>query len=76
MISYFVRYRGASHDPAAFHAYYESRHADILRGFPAIRSLVLHTPVAWADPFPVKPGGSANDIRYRSTRRCARSTRP
>jgi hypothetical protein len=59
MISYFVRYRGAFPDPAAFHARYESRHADILRGFPAIRSLVLHAPVAWADPFPVKPGGSA-----------------
>jgi uncharacterized protein (TIGR02118 family) len=59
MISYFVQYRGSFPDSAAFHSYYETRHADILRGLPAIRSLVLHTPVAWADPFPVKPGGSA-----------------
>jgi EthD domain len=59
MISYFVRYRGSSPDPVAFYGYYENRHADILREFPAIRSLVLHTPVTWADPFPVKSGGSA-----------------
>jgi hypothetical protein len=79
MISYFVRYRGSSPDSAAFHSYYETRHADILRGLPAIRSLVLHTPVAWADPFPVKPGGSALvaqmifDTAGVSTPRCARS---
>ena len=59
MISYFVRYRGSSPDPDGFHAYYESQHAYILRQFPAIRSLVLHRPVAWTDPFPVKPSGSA-----------------
>ena len=34
MVSYFVRYRGASPDPEAFHAYYETRHVPMLRQFP------------------------------------------
>ncbi len=59
MVSYFVRYRGAAADPAAFRGYYETRHAEILRRFPGIRSLVLHHPLPWNDPFPVRPGGSA-----------------
>ncbi len=59
MISYFVRYRGAAADPAAFADYYATRHAAILRGFPGIRSLTLHEPVAWSDPFPVHPDGTA-----------------
>jgi len=58
MVSYFVRYRGASADPAAFRAYYETRHAAVLRDFTGIRSLALHQPVAWNDPCPVKPGGT------------------
>ena len=58
MVSYFVRYRGASPDPAAFTGYYKSRHAAILRQFPAIRSLILHCPVASHDPFPVRSGES------------------
>jgi uncharacterized protein (TIGR02118 family) len=72
MVSYFVRYRGSSSDADAFHMHYETRHAAILRQFPGIRSLVLHRPVAWSDPFPVQRGGtfllaqmqfdSANDL--------------
>ena len=58
MVSYFVRYRGVAADPAAFVGYYSDRHAAILRRFPGIRSLILHTPQAWSDPFPVKPAGS------------------
>jgi uncharacterized protein (TIGR02118 family) len=58
MMSYFVRYRGASPDPKAFQAYYESQHAEILKQFPNIRSLILHRPAAWTDPFPVRPGKS------------------
>lgn len=58
MVSYFVRYRGASADPVAFRAYYETRHAALLRDFTGIRSLVLHEPVAWSDPCPVRPGGT------------------
>jgi len=58
MVSYFVRYRGSPADPERFHTYYETRHADILRQFPAIRSLILHRPVDWSDPFPVRPGNT------------------
>ena len=58
MVSYFVRYRGSSASPEAFHAHYANRHAEILRRFPGIRSLVLHRPAAWHDPFPVKHGGT------------------
>ena len=58
MVSYFVRYRGSSPDPAAFLAYYRERHARLLKEFPAIRSLVLHTPAASHDPFPVRPAGT------------------
>jgi uncharacterized protein (TIGR02118 family) len=58
MVSYFVRYRGASSDPDAFHSYYETRHATLLRCLPGIRSLVLHRPASWSDPFPVEPAGT------------------
>lgn len=54
-VSYFVRYQGRPGDPAAFLDHYRTRHAAILRDFTGIRSLVLHTPVPWADPFPVNP---------------------
>ena len=56
MVSYFVRYRGASANPAAFQAYYETQHAQILKQFPDIRSLILHRPTAWTDPFAVRRG--------------------
>jgi hypothetical protein len=58
MVSYFVRYRGSSPDPEAFQGHYETHHAEILRQFPHIRSLILHQPAAWTDPFPVRRGGS------------------
>src|SRR5438094_3228695 len=58
MLSYFVRYRGSSSDPDAFYAHYEGQHAAILRQFPNIRSLILHRPAAWTDPFPVRRGES------------------
>ena len=56
MVSYFVRYRGSSADAEAFHGHYETRHSALLRQFPNIRSLVLHRPAAWTDPFPVRRG--------------------
>jgi len=56
MVSYFVRYCGASLSPATFQGYYEARHAEILKQFPNIRGLILHSPAAWTDPFPVRPG--------------------
>ena len=58
MISYFVRYRGTSPEPRAFVEYYETQHASFLRRFGNIRSLVLHQPAEWADPFPVVRGGT------------------
>lgn len=58
MVSYFVRYKGAAADPAAFVNYYSQRHAPILKRLPGVRSLILHTPQAWTDPFPVRPDGS------------------
>ena len=78
MVSYFVRYRGASPSPAAFQAYYETRHAEILKQFPDIRSLVLHRPAAWTDPFAVRRGETMLLAQMQfdsvaiSTRRCAR----
>jgi uncharacterized protein (TIGR02118 family) len=59
MISYFVRYRGAATDPADFIEYYAKHHAPILKEFTGIRSLSLHEPVDWHDPFPVDPDGTA-----------------
>jgi hypothetical protein len=70
MVSYFVRYRGSAADPSAFVSHYRDHHTAILRGFPHINSLVLHTPVAFRDPFPVLPGGTAllcaDDVRQPS----------
>jgi uncharacterized protein (TIGR02118 family) len=59
MVSYFVNYRGAAGDADEFNAYYETAHAKILRDFPKIRSLVLHRPAPWTDPFAVNRGDSA-----------------
>ena len=58
MVSYFVRYRGSAPDPEAFSRYYETQHAGLLQKFPNIRSLILHRPADWHDPFPVNRGGS------------------
>jgi uncharacterized protein (TIGR02118 family) len=58
MVSYFVRYRGTAADPIAFASYYETYHAPILRRFPGIRSLILHQPVRFNDPFPVRDDGT------------------
>jgi uncharacterized protein (TIGR02118 family) len=45
-------------NPEAFREYYETRHAEILRKFPNIRSLILHQPARWSDPLPVLRGES------------------
>lgn len=58
-VSYFVRYDGALSNPAAFEHHYAGPHADILRAFPGIGSLVLHRPVDWRDPAPVVKGESS-----------------
>ena len=54
-VSYFVRYQGKPDDPAAFLDYYRRTHAGFMRAFPGVRSAILHHPVSWTDPVPVKP---------------------
>jgi len=54
-VSYFVRYEGQAESPEAFLLHYRVHHVPILAHFPGIRRIVLHTPTAWQDPFPVKP---------------------
>jgi uncharacterized protein (TIGR02118 family) len=54
-VSYFVRYEGHAQDFEQFLAYYRERHAPILASMPGMRRIVLHRPIAWHDPFPVKP---------------------
>ena len=56
-VSYFVRYQGTPADRAAFDAHYAGQHAALLRNFPGIRSLILHSPAAARDPFPTNDGG-------------------
>ena len=53
--SYFVRYEGHAADPEAFLARYREHHVPLLERFPGIRRIVLYTPAAWRDPFPVQP---------------------
>lgn len=54
-VSYFVRYEGQAEDPQAFLSYYRARHVPILARLPGVKRIVLHTPAAWRDPFPVRP---------------------
>ena len=54
-VSYFVRYEGQAESPEAFLTHYRDHHVPILAGFPGIRRILLHTPIKWSDPFPVKP---------------------
>jgi uncharacterized protein (TIGR02118 family) len=53
-VSYFVRYEGTAEDAGEFVRYYREQHAAILGRFPGIRGIVLHTPIEWRDPFPVR----------------------
>ncbi|MBL8663435.1 MAG: EthD domain-containing protein [Candidatus Odyssella sp.] len=57
-VSYFVRYRGLAPPIDGFASDYCGRHVDILRGWPGIERIVVHTPLAWRDPFPVRPDGT------------------
>ncbi len=56
-VSYFVRYQGAAENPRRFTDYYRQEHAAILKQFPGIEALTLHTPQDSSDPYPVNPGG-------------------
>lgn len=53
--SYFVRYEGEAENPAAFLAYYRQHHVPLVARFPGIRRIILHTPAAWVDPYPIQP---------------------
>ena len=57
-VSYFVRYSGQAPDEGAFIEHYRTRHAALFCRFPGLRSLVLHRPLDWRDPFPVTPDGT------------------
>jgi uncharacterized protein (TIGR02118 family) len=58
MVSYWVRYRGRAAEPARFISRYQETHSAILKRFSGIKSLVLHTPVEFRDPFPVNRAGT------------------
>ncbi len=53
-VTYFVRYQGLPRPADDFVSDYGGRHVDILRRWPGIRRIVLHTPIAWNDPHPVR----------------------
>lgn len=54
-VTYFVRYRGLAHPIDEFVSDYSGRHVDILKRWPGIERIVLHTPLAWHDPHPIQP---------------------
>ncbi len=54
-VSYFVRYRDLPGPVEAFAADYNGRHVDILRTWPGIQRIVVHTPVTWHDPQGIRP---------------------
>lgn len=54
-VSFFVRYQGLGAALDSFDEYYCRHHADILARFPGIRSLVVHRPAPWNDPFATTP---------------------
>ena len=54
-VSYFVRYEGQAESPEEFLAHYRDRHVPLLARFPRIRRILLHTPTAWQDAYPIKP---------------------
>ena len=55
-VSYFVRYDIESSDLDAFLTRYREVHVPLVSTWPGLRRMVLHTPLAWRDPFPVNPG--------------------
>ena len=55
-VSYFVRYDIEPEDVEAFTDYYRTRHVAVLAEWPGLKSVTLHTPVAWSDPAAVNRG--------------------
>ncbi len=55
-VSYFVRYDIDVADVATFLRRYREVHVPLLARWPGLRRMVMHTPLAWQDPFPVNRG--------------------
>jgi uncharacterized protein (TIGR02118 family) len=55
-VSYFVRYDIEIADLDAFMRRYREVHVPTVARWPGLRRMVLHTPLAWRDAFPVNPG--------------------
>ena len=55
-VSYFVRYDIEVADLPAFLRRYREEHVPLVATWPGLRRMVLHTPLAWRDPFPVNAG--------------------
>ncbi|MFQ5660634.1 MAG: EthD family reductase [Gammaproteobacteria bacterium] len=55
-ISYFVFYRGKADNQSAFVERYKKTHVPILKRFPGIKRVRVHTPVAWNDSQTINPG--------------------
>lgn len=53
-VSYFVLYEGEAEDRIAFVDYYRTRHVAILRRWPGIQAVHLHTPIPSPDPMPTQ----------------------
>ena len=54
--SYFVRYEPTGELSNEFLNHYRGKHAEMLKSFPGIQALHLHTPVKWNDPESVRRG--------------------
>ena len=57
-VSYFVRYDIQISDLDAFMRRYREVHVPLVSRWPGLRRMVLHTPLAWRDPFPVNAGSA------------------
>jgi len=57
-VSYFVRYDVTTADMPGFLAYYRDKHAPILKHWPGLQRIVLHTQAEWNDPFAISRGNS------------------
>ncbi|HEX9395421.1 MAG TPA: EthD family reductase [Burkholderiales bacterium] len=57
-VSYFVRYDIAVAELEAFLARYRKVHVPLVTNWPGLRRMVLHTPLEWRDPIPVKRGSA------------------
>lgn len=56
-VSYFVLYRGEADDGAAFVARYRDVHVPILKTWPGVREVIVHTAMPWIDPHSIEASG-------------------